>query len=234
MNSRRKVLIVEDEEKILNLIQDVLIEKYDVVTAQNGEDAIVMAQDEQPDVILLDKIIPKMDGILTSQYLRRGSKTKHIPIIMLTALKEPEDRTAAFAAGIDDFISKPFHPDELIARVEAKIVRFQSLQNKSVIQEIVVGNLRFNMNDRSVFINDKMIHLTSLEFQILQRLLQNRGEVQSRAALISSIWGDSAKDDRVLDSHFASLRRKLKNFSEKIVTVYGEGYVIRDNATGAL
>lgn len=228
MNSRRKILIVEDEEKILNLIQDVLVENYNVVTAQNGEDAIALAQSEQPDVILLDKIIPKIDGILTSRYLRKGAKTKHIPIIMLTALKEPQDRTEAFSAGIDDFISKPFHPDELIARVEAKIVRFQSLQNRVGSQEITVGNLRLNINDRSIFINDKLVHLTSIEFQIFQRLLQNQGEVQSRKALIRSVWGDDVKDDRVLDSHFASLRRKLKNFSEKIVTVYGEGYVIRE------
>lgn len=227
MEPRFKILVIDDEQKILNLIRDITSDKYNVITANNGEDGLEKAQVEIPDLILIDKIMPKMDGVITTQFIRKCSSTKNIPIIMLTALKESEDRLIAFKSGVDDFISKPFHPDELLSRIESKINRFKNLQGTDKSSEIISNNLRMNLNDQTVYIGKNLIHLTSVEFHILHCLLVGKGKIQTRNHLLTAVWEKKTNDTRLLDSHLASLRRKLKKFDQEIITVYGKGYVIR-------
>lgn len=224
MSTRSKILVIDDETKILKIIDDVLSDAYDVLTATNGEDGLAIAQSEVPDLIVVDKIMPKMDGVLVAQFLRKGASTKHIPIIMLTALKEPPDRTAAFNAGIDDFISKPFHPDELVARIESKIGRFKSLQKPERVQELRWQNLRLLPEEGRVFLDNSLVRLTPIEFAILHDLISNVGKVRSREKIVAKVWGKAGYDVRLLDSHVASLRRKMKHLSGGIETIYGRGY----------
>lgn len=230
MITRSKVLAIDDEEKILSLIQDILSDTYEVVVASTGQKGIELALTEKPNLVLVDNIMPNMSGIEATQFIRKCAATKDIPIIMLTALKESPDRTRAFRAGVDDFISKPFHPDELMARIESKIHRFRSrpLGKSKTRGQVKYLNLRINFDANTVYVNDKIVRLTALELKILAGLLAGRGKVQSREKLCESVWEEGKTNPRALDAHFTSLRKKLRHFSGTIATVYGQGYVIRE------
>jgi two-component system alkaline phosphatase synthesis response regulator PhoP len=228
MNNRSKVLVIDDEIKLVKLIQNILTDKYDVITAENGEDGVAIAQSEKPDLILVDQIMPKMDGIATTQFIRNCISTKNTPVIMLTALKETQERTKAFLAGVDDFISKPFHPEELLARISSKLTRFKILNEAIKANEYNYLNLRINLDERTAYISDKAIHLTPLEFELLRCLVANLGRVQSRQQLLAEIWKDAETNERALDAHITSLRKKTKRFAGLIDTVYGRGYIIRE------
>lgn len=228
MNRRAKILVIDDEKKIIKLIKSVLADTYDVLTADNGESGIEIAKLNKVDLILIDKVMPKMDGIKATKFFRTFDLTQSIPIIMLTALKDSDDRLLAFNAGVDDFISKPFHPAELLARIEGKISRFQSLRISTNSKEIVWRNLRLKLADQRAYIDDAVVHLTPLEFGILKELLLHKGELRTREQLIKEIWDETSNDTRSLDSHIASIRRKTKRFADTISTVYGRGYILGD------
>lgn len=228
MTKTPRVLVIDDEEQIVDLVRDLLSDSFDVSTALDGKTGLQKADELQPDLILIDNIMPIMSGIETARLLRKLSSTQNIPIIMLTALHEPDDRMAAFNSGVDDFISKPFHPDELISRINAKIQRFQSLRGLHAMDEILIDNLRMSISKRTVYVDGHLIHLTNTEFEILKILMLNQGQIQSREELTRNIWQDEKTEQRVLDSHLVALRKKLKRSRQKITTVYGKGYVIRD------
>ena len=227
---KRKVLVVDDEVKIQTLIQDILSDQYQVILAGNGEQALEMARENQPDLILLDVLMPKMNGTVACEFLRKGSATKNIPVIMLTALKDRADRVNAFESGADDYLSKPFHPDELIARIESKIKRFDLLVKSQPAATLKRGNLKMDLIDRQVLIDDEPIYFTLIEFNILRILLEAQGEICPRQVLIQSIWKNEVVPARILDSHVLTVRRKLKKFTIPIETVYGTGYLIRNSA----
>lgn len=224
--NRSKVLAVDDEAGILRIIKDSLAEKFEVVTRNNAADAIAAVIDERPDLILFDNIMPGMSGLEAIRTLRLAQSANKIPIIMLTALKESGDRIEAFKAGVDDFISKPFRPEELLARVESRIQRFEALMNPD-IQVLKLGNLSLNKESHDVRIDNIQIHLTNIEQTILQKLLVELNSVVSRTELKKIVWPETFGDDRLLDIHMATLRKKLKSFSHKIETIYGKGYIVR-------
>lgn len=164
---RLKVLAVDDEPAILRIIEDSLSEKFQVIPLTNAQDAIASILDERPSLILIDNIMPGMSGLEAVKTLRRSQSGQRIPIIMLTALKESANRIEAFKAGVDDFVSKPFRPEELLARVVSKIERFQSFQGtpQTLLQ---LGNLRIDDNTREVLVADQPQHLTNIELTILK------------------------------------------------------------------
>jgi two-component system phosphate regulon response regulator PhoB len=223
-----KILIVDDEPAILRIIQDLLENEFNVISAKSGEEAVHEAIDKRPDLILLDNLMPGMSGVDAARFIRKGSTTKHIPIVMLTALKEPLDRVDAFKAGVDDFISKPFHPDDLLARIASKLERFkQVFHSPEVSHDHTLGNLRINLKQQLVEIDGKRIPLTHLELNVLGVLLEHVDEIVDRKSLIKALWSSPDQDERILDVHIATLRKKIKKFNRKIETVYRKGYIIR-------
>lgn len=222
------VLVVDDEPSIRELIGEFFDGRYHVLNASNGLEAVKVAREKLPSVVLMDIVMPEMDGVLACQYLRRIESTKKIPLIMLTAFNEPEERIRAFNAGADDFISKPFHPDELVARVEAKVRRVQEFQKMQANGEaLVYGNLKMDGSSKCVFVNGREVILTFLEFNLLELFLKSKGRLVPREEIAKQIWPEAKKSDRALDPHILSLRRKLVDFDHKIVTLYGAGFVLK-------
>lgn len=221
-----KILAVDDEPAILRIIKDILKGEYQVLAASDGQEAVAMAIDDAPDLILIDNIMPGMSGLDVVRLLRRANSTKHIPIIMITALKESVDRVEAYRAGVDDFISKPFQQDELLARIESKLERFKA-RSIGKPKILTLGNLKFDFDSHTVEVRNKKIHLTNIELGILQILISDIGSIVPRSKMIETIWSLPHPDERLLDIHVATLRRKVKSFDHKIETVYGKGYIIR-------
>jgi DNA-binding response OmpR family regulator len=224
--SKPKLLIVDDEAQIRLLLKEFLSEEFDTETATNGVEAVSLARSWHPSVILMDIMMPQMDGIHAVEVLRDEETTRHIPILMLTAMNTSLDRIKAFNLGADDFISKPFEVEELMSRLKSKIRRAKELRN--IPPEVVtLGNLNMDVRSREVKIADQLIDLSPAEYGILQLLLARQGEVVSRKEIMNEVWEDGKKSDRLIDAHVTSLRKKIASFSGEIQTVYGEGYRIK-------
>lgn len=225
--SKEKVLIIEDESEIRELASQVLSEKYHVLLAKNGTTGIEIALREKPNAIIVDILMPGMSGLQVCRELRLKDETKRTPILMLTALNDPDQRIEAFKSGADDYISKPFHPSELIARVESKISRLAEVtdQGQSVgLSELTLGNLKINFIDLLVSIDDTPIDMGTIEYKILSLLARKNGQLVSREDIANYIWGQEKSTDRTLDPHINSLRKKLNNSLVELKTVYGHGY----------
>lgn len=223
---RLRVLAVDDEPALLRIIKDSLNETYEVSIAESAKDAFALMLDRKPDLILVDNVMPGISGIDFIKTVRSADNTKAIPIIMLTALKESNDRMDAYKSGVDDFISKPFNPDELLVRVNSRIERSSQLSNpNSAIKTI--GNLSFEFKSRDLRINGSSVHLTNIELTIIEKLIRDLNQIVKRETLQRLIWGDDPPEARILDIHMATLRKKLKAFNHKIETIYGEGFTLR-------
>lgn len=225
MEPKRKVLIVDDEADNRDLVDQILSEKFEVVTAADGEEGLRMARAELPDLILLDITMPKLDGISVCETLRTNEATKHIPIIMLTASSDVDHRIQSFMTGADDFVPKPFRPKELVARVQSKIRRIEERSGKD--EMLTVGNLTLNMKKLEATVSGKALQLSVLEFNLLKCFVQNKDRVMSRERILESVWRDSVVSDRTVDTHIVSLRKKLEGFDHVIATVYGAGYILK-------
>jgi DNA-binding response OmpR family regulator len=228
-NDRQKVLIVDDEPEILSLLEELLSEEFETKVATNGKLAVEAAKLWHPHLIVMDIMMPEMDGMNAMQKLREDENTRHIPLLMLTALNTSQDRVKAFNLGADDFISKPFELDELIARVRSKLKRVRELRNTPP-ETVTVGNLNLESRSREVKVNEQILDLSPAEYGILTLLLARQGQVVSRKEIMQEVWEDEAKSDRLIDAHVTSLRKKIAGFSGEIHTVYGEGYRLKDKA----
>ncbi len=224
--SKAKILVVDDEPAILRIVEDFLSDRFNVVVAANAQEAIALVIEEKPNLIIIDNIMPGMSGVELAKTLRRAPSVNQVPIIMLTALKESSDRIEAFKAGVDDFISKPFDLDELMARVESKLVRFGSVPHAhSEVWKL--GNLSIDEKSHQVKIKEKTIHLTHIEFAILLKLIESQNQIVSRDELEKTIWKSKKTENRILDIHLNTLRKKIQNFDHQIETIYGRGFIIR-------
>ncbi len=220
-----KILVVEDEEDIRNLIQ-LRFEKegFRVATAPDGEIALRKARSEAPNLIVLDLMLPKKDGLSVCKELKGDEATKRIPILMLTAKAEEVDRVLGFELGADDYLTKPFSPRELVLRVKAILNRV-SARSKDVPKVFTIGELVLDSSNYEVKIKGKSIPLTKTEFNLLRCILEAKGRVVTKDSLLNQIWGfESYGDSRTLDTHLAKLRKKIGKYGDKIETVRGIGY----------
>lgn len=223
---KEKILIVEDEKDIIKMLEyNLKKEGYRVIDARDGEDALDLSARQHPDLILLDLMLPGMDGLEVCKALKKESKTNSIPIIMLTAKSQESDKVVGLELGADDYITKPFSPRELIARIKAVLRR---VTEKEKLPEIFqAGDLKIDFSKISVSVKDKPIELTAKEFELLKTLLGAKGRVLSRDYLLDTIWGfDHAMEiqTRTVDVHIRTLRKKIKTAAKYIITVKNYGY----------
>ena len=216
----KKILIVDDEEKIRDVIKEYSIyDGYDCYEASNGEEALNMFYNNTFDLIVLDVMMPKLDGFSTAKEIR---KTSNVPIIILSARGEEYDKLFGFEVGIDDYVTKPFSPKELMARIKANLKRTDNdkLEDKIIINGITIDTLGYN-----VFIDDKKISLTAKEYELLLYLIKNKNIVLSREQILNNVWNmDFLGDKRTIDTHIKTLRSNLGKYKEHIITVRGVGY----------
>jgi two-component system OmpR family response regulator len=227
--TKKKLLVADDEPQIRLLLKEFLSDYYLVETASNGKEAIQVARDFKPDAILMDIMMPDLDGASAVQKLRSDENTRHIPVLMLTAANTSQERMRAFSFGADDFISKPFEFDELVVRINAKLQRQKEIRILPP-ERIEIGNLRMDLRSHEVTLEGTILDLAPVEFGILQLLLVRLGEVVSRKEIMKEVWEDGRKSDRLIDAHVTSLRKKIDKFVGELQTVYGEGYRMKVTA----
>ena len=217
-----KILVIDDEEKILNLVSSYLEqENYDVTTAQDGLSGLKLAQEINPDIIVLDIMLPGMDGIELLSQLRRES---NVYVIMLTAKTEETDKIVGLSVGADDYVTKPFSPRELTARIKAALRRINLAEIKSDVDILVFNNIRIDQGSRKVWVYEELIDLTAIEFDLLAALAEHPGLVLSREQLLERVWGhDYFGELRVVDVHVGHIRQKLGD-DRFIDTVRSVGY----------
>lgn len=210
-----KILIVDDEPGIREVIKEYsLLENYEVEEAENGLEAIEKVKISHIDIIVLDIMMPKLDGYSTLKEI------KNIPVILLSARKEEYDKLMGFEYGTDDYLTKPFSPRELIARIKAILKR---LNNET--EEYTYETLKVDFKGRTVTIDDEEIKLTPKEFELLSYFIKNSNIALSREELLSKIWGyDFFGDDRTIDTHVKMLRNNLREYRDLVITVRGMGY----------
>jgi DNA-binding response OmpR family regulator len=218
-----KLLIVDDEMNIRELIKKyATFEGHEVTDAVNGLDAIEKCEKNDFDLVVMDVMMPELDGFSAVKEIR---KTKNIPIIMLSARGEEYDRLHGFDLGIDDYVVKPFSPKELMMRINAIMNRYHANNASIPTNEYVCGNLRIELDARIVTIDGVKIEMTPKEYDLLIYLITNENTVVRREELLSKIWGyNFFGDDRTLDTHMKLLRRKLGSYGKNIVTLRGVGY----------
>jgi DNA-binding response OmpR family regulator len=222
--STQSVLVVEDEASIASFVSLYLKNAgYEVRTAANGAEALASVQKEQPSLIVLDLMLPDIDGIEICRRIRQKSE---IPILMLTARDEDVDKIIGLEVGADDYMTKPFNPRELVARVKSILRRSTSDRRDLESATIQHGDLNVDAGRREVKVGDDEIQLAPKEFDLLWELLDHRGLVLTRDQLLERVWGYTfAGDTRTVDVHVRQLRRKLGEASP-IVTVWGVGYKV--------
>jgi two-component system alkaline phosphatase synthesis response regulator PhoP len=222
-----KILVIDDEPSITNLVSAYLRpEGYEVYTAADGNAGLKAARTFKPDLIILDLMLPGMDGIELLSRLRRESE---VYVIMLTARTEETDKIVGLSVGADDYVTKPFSPRELTARVKAALRRIQTgAGSGSDMSVYSFRHLRMDVGARTVSVDENPIALTAIEFDLLKALVENRGRVLSREQLLEKVWGGEYFGEmRVVDVHLGHVRQKLGR-DDLIVTVRGVGYRFED------
>lgn len=215
-----KVLVVDDEERMRKLVRDFLtIKGYKVIEAENGREALrIFSEDNTIRLILLDVMMPVMDGFETLTRIRETSK---VPVIMLTARSEERDELQGFSLGVDEYVTKPFSPKILVARVEAILRRSMEIRDE-IIQ---IGGITLDKSAHQVNIDGKDVELSFKEFELLNYFMENRGIALSREKILNSVWNyDYFGDARTIDTHVKKLRAKMGDKGEYIKTIWGMGY----------
>jgi DNA-binding response OmpR family regulator len=219
-----KILLVDDEPDALEVLGFKLRQAgYNALLAKDGERAIALARDERPALIVLDLMLPEVDGLEVCKILRRDPNTAAIPIIMLTARAAEMDRVLGLELGADDYVTKPFSPRELLLRIKKLLVRAQSTEDTSA--ELRMGPLTLDVSRHEVTVAGEPLVLTATEFKLLEILIRRRGRVQTRDRLLQDVWGyDNPIDSRTVDTHMRRLREKLGDNARYLETVRGVGY----------
>ncbi len=228
--SSRKIVAIEDEPDILEVIEyNLSREGFQVVTASNGDEGLRAILSHAPDLVLLDLLLPGIDGLELCRKLKMERMTQHIPIIMVSAKGEESDIVLGLGVGADDYITKPFRPKELIARVRAVLRRSAAKQQEHEGDRLVLGALVIDSMRHEVRVDDRPITFTATEFRLLHLLASNPGRVFTRDQLMSRvIGGGAAVIDRNIDVHVRSIRKKLGEHRFVIGTVRGVGYRCQD------
>jgi len=228
-----RVLVVEDEPDIAALIAYQLTrEGFRVETVSNGSDALTAVGREIPDLLVLDRMLPGISGDEVLRRLKSESGTRSIPVLVLTAKREQEDRIQGFELGADDYLTKPFSPRELVLRVQAILRRLREPAVASGGRILRAGTLRMDLGAHQVFLGDEELHLTPTEFRLLKALMERQGRTQSRRQLLEKAWDvESEISDRIqtrtVDMHVRRLRSKLGDKGDWVETIRGFGYRFR-------
>ena len=222
-----KVLVVDDDIKLLKMLKRTLVfENLDVLTATNGREALEVVQQEAPDLLIVDWMMPEMDGLELIQHLRDANN--HMPILMLTARDAVENRVFGLESGADDYLVKPFAPAELVARVHALLRR---VEPKADDQEVQYNDMRLDPKQHEAWRGDRKLSLTVTEFNLLYYFLRHPRQVLERNQILMEVWGyDFGGDSNVLEIYISYLRKKLEANGEPrlIQTVRGIGYMLRE------
>ena len=223
-----QVLVVDDEEHIVELLKFNLENTgYKVITANNGNDAISLAKENKPDLVLLDLMLPGMDGFDVCKEIKRNAETRKTAIIMLTAKGEEFDKILGLELGADDYITKPFSIRELLARVKAVLRRSASAKTEE-INVFESGHLSVNFERHEVKVNGEKVDMTLKEFELLEILIKNRGKILQRETLLDKVWGyEYIGETRTVDVHIRYLRKKIEKDDKNpkfIETIRGVGY----------
>ncbi|NLG79776.1 MAG: response regulator transcription factor [Firmicutes bacterium] len=231
----KKILVVDDEAPILELVRfNLEKEGFSVITASDGEDGLRRAHSEAPDLVILDLMLPGIDGIEVCQQLRRET---NVPVLMLTAKSEEFDRVLGLSVGADDYVTKPFSPRELVARVKAQLRRrdmdLEETRARDASGRIHAGDLVIDTSRFEVEVRGVRTELTPKEFELLRVLVANRGKVLTRDFLLEKVWGyEYGGDTRTVDVHVRRLRQKIEEDDSRptyIQTVHGVGYRFRED-----
>lgn len=219
----KKILIVDDEKNIRNVIKEYAkFDGFETFEAEDGMQAVEMCRTQDFDLIIMDIMMPKLDGYSAVREIR---KTKQIPVIMLSARGEEYDKLFGFELGVDDYVTKPFSPKELLARIRAVMKRSAAPAPAGDNNMLKFEGLEINMSGREVFVDGKPVSLTPKEYDLLFYLVRNKGIALSREKLLEEVWGyDFYGDDRTVDTHIKMLRNSLGDYRKFIVTLRGMGY----------
>ena len=225
-----KILVIHDKSAINELIKvNLELCGYKVVQAFDGTKGFALCKQEKPSLVVLDVMMPEVDGFTVAQRIRKNEDTKNIPILMLTALSQINDKVKGFNIGVDDYLVKPFEMEELQVRVRALLKRTDQIPESIATRELLtLGEITLLPETYSVKINDKIAKLTPIEFDIFNLLFQNQGNMVSSSKLLKEIWGYAPDDDvetiRVHIRHLRSKLDKISNGKKYIETIYGGGY----------
>ena len=224
MSTNETILLVEDEPDVLDLLVFNLQKAgYKTATARDGVAGLQKARDLLPALVILDLMLPGMEGTEICRQLKADAKTRHIPIVMLTAKAEEVDRVVGLELGADDYVTKPFSPRELLLRVKSILKRAQG--GGAPAEVLKHGDLALDRAKHAVTVKGKPVELTATEFKLLDMLLERRGRVQTRDTLLTDVWGyEGDVDTRTVDTHVRRLREKLGKAGDAIETVRGVGY----------
>ncbi len=228
--SREQILVVDDEEDILELVRfNLSKEGYQVLCAATGEKAVEIARAELPDLMVLDLMLPGMDGLEVTKFLKNNPETQHIPIVMLTAKGEESDVVTGLELGADDYVTKPFSPRILLARVKA-VLRRKATESTDGSEVVKIHNLVIHPGRREVRVDGKPVDLTFTEFGILRYLVRRPGWVFTRSQIVDAVRGtDYFVTDRSVDVQIVGLRKKLGSAGKYIETVRGVGYRFKES-----
>jgi two-component system phosphate regulon response regulator PhoB len=228
-NLKPSVLVVEDDDAIVTLLEYNLTQAgYSVRSTDNGEEAFILIDENKPDIILLDWMLPAMSGIQICNRLRGNEATRNIPIIMISARGEESDRIDGLEGGVDDYLVKPFSPKELIARINAVFRRIRPVFSEKILE---FAGIRMDLEARDVSYREEKLHLGPTEYKMLQALLEYPKRVLSRDQLIAKVWGDALDvETRTVDVHINRLRKALKIDKKGAVikTIRSSGYCLQN------
>jgi len=223
-----RILVVDDEERIINFLRSKLkASGYEVLTANNGLEGLEQAQAQEPDLIVLDLLMPKMDGLEMLKELRSFSV---VPVIILTAKGADADRIKGLQLGADDYLPKPFNPDELVARIEAVRRRLEPSERRKIPEVVNLGHVTIDFKKRTVLVSGEGKYLTRMEWLLLSQLVNNAGRLMLYEELLTWVWGPEYRDDvQILRTWISRLRNKLEsdpNNPKLIRTIPKTGYII--------
>jgi len=220
--TKPKILIIEDNPDTRKFLEIMLGKTFDVISAENGVIGIDYARNKSPNLILLDIMLPVLNGYDACSLLKKDEKTKHIPIIFLSAKNTVNDITVGLTSGADDYVAKPFDYKELVARIQVQLRKAET----QIPKTLQVGDLRIDPTSREVSFGGKKSKLTLTEYDILRFLAENQGKVISRQELMKEIWKEEQQEtsDRTIDVHVRALRRKIPGLTRHIISIYGVGY----------
>jgi len=235
MASAQKILVIEDEPDIRKLVQyNLTQEHFNVVEAEDGEQALSLLQREKPNLVILDLMLPGLSGLELCKLLRQRSDTSRLPILMLTAKAGETDRIVGLEMGADDYLAKPFSPREMVARVRAILRRAESKPASETAVSYEKGPLKIDFSTYEVFVREKPVKLTLKEFELLRFLVQNPSRVLNRDQLLDRVWGgETFVTPRTVDVHIRRLRKAIEKDDRKpkwILTVRGVGYKLDEKA----